>query len=166
MKITKFPEVERVHELFDYKDGKLFWKAKTSKYDTRTKVGSEAGNLDPRDGSLQVRFDNKRYPLQYVIWAWHGNPRPNGYITFIDGNPQNVSIENLQDVPKGVIMAKAKTRKDSLTGARGVTKVFNGYQARLFFNGELHIFGTFPTVEEAEKVYRESVKNFIANYEE
>jgi hypothetical protein len=49
-----------------------------------------------------IKWDDEIQPVHYVVWSKHnGKPVPNGHvIRFIDGNFQNLAIENLALVTK------------------------------------------------------------------
>lgn len=49
---------QRIHELFEYADGKLLWKQSRG----RVQAGSEAGAIAP-NGRLYVQVDGKTYKL-------------------------------------------------------------------------------------------------------
>lgn len=80
-----------VKDLFDYYDGKLFWKVRKS---DKTKIGSEAGSKQS-NGYVKIRIDGKSYRLHRLVYLYHHGILPE-YIDHIDGNPSNNLIENLR----------------------------------------------------------------------
>ena len=154
------PEYARVRELFDYKDGNLLWRCKPSNLSNSVVIGEIAGGID-KDGKRVVGFDNKKYYAHHLVWIWHGREITDKLITFRDGDTNNTNIENLVESTDSQVRAKAKARKDSSSGLKGVKKVFNGYQARMWINKQLKIFGTFPTPEEAYEAYIKGVEQYF-----
>jgi hypothetical protein len=80
---------EYLQELFDYKDGKLYWKKARSHC---IKVGQEAGCGKKYK---VVNLDKKIHNVHVVIWAWHYGP-PNGLVDHINRNSLDNRIENLR----------------------------------------------------------------------
>ena len=80
---------EYLQELFDYKDGKLYWKKARSYC---IKVGQEAGC---QSKYRVIRLDNKMHNIQVIIWAYHYGP-PNGFVDHINRNTLDNRIENLR----------------------------------------------------------------------
>ena len=85
---------EEARELFDYKDGFLYWK----KSGSGRKLGQPIGCTDTK-GYAVCRVKNKQWKLHRLIWIWHGNVlEPGKQIDHIDRNPLNNKIENLRSV--------------------------------------------------------------------
>ena len=51
---------------------------------------------------------------------------------------------------------KAKTRKDSVSGVKGVGKSGTGWRARIVFQGKEYHLGVYPTIEQAAEARREA----------
>ena len=105
---------ERARELFDYKDGKLFWKVRKAK---NTKIDSVAGGLNKITGYWQVGVDGKRYRSHVLIWNFHHGPVPAGKcIDHVDGDPSNNRIENLNPVTHQQNLQKQKKQSSNTSG--------------------------------------------------
>ena len=61
---------KEIKELFDYKDGNLYWKKASSK---RIKIGKKIGNQHPKNKYIQFVYKGKLYMLHRLIWLWHEN---------------------------------------------------------------------------------------------
>ena len=77
---------DNVKELFDYKDGNLYWK----------KTGKKAGCATQY---VRVGYQKKKYLAHRIIWLWHNGEWPD-VCDHIDQNPLNNRIENLRSVTK------------------------------------------------------------------
>ena len=108
----------QVIEIFDYKDGDLYWKVQKGR---RGKIGNKAGSLS--HGYYRVKIDGKYYANHRLIYLMN-----NGYIPeqidHIDGNPGNNNIDNLQD-----ISGQNNVRKQKITLA------FNGKPTSSCYKG-------------------------------
>jgi len=87
---------ENVKDLFDYRDGKLFW---TDKIYHKSRAGTEAGHLNT-DGYIRVGYKGKVRQLHRVVWLWHTGEWPQGDCDHINGDRQDNRIENLRDVSR------------------------------------------------------------------
>jgi hypothetical protein len=135
-------------ELFDYREGKLFWKISKK----RIKVGDETGTINST-GYKCTTVNQKTYLTHRLIFLYHYGYLPE-MIDHIDGNPLNNNIENLREANKYQNQQNAKRRTDNKTGIKGVTvcKHANKYMARVRIDGVRKYLGLFDTLDEAEKV--------------
>ena len=96
---------KEVRNIFDYKNGNLYWKIDASK---SVKKGQIAGYIyDSRRGlktpclRYRIGFCRKYYLRSRLVWAWHTGQWPVKQIDHIDNNTLNDKIENLRDVSNG-----------------------------------------------------------------
>ena len=83
---------EELKNLFDYKDGFLYWKESGSGRKINRPIGCKN-----KDGYLQCKVNNKQWKVHRLIWIWHGNKLIDGLqIDHIDRNRSNNKIENLR----------------------------------------------------------------------
>lgn len=132
-----------LHDKFVYKDGQLLSR----------KTGVAYRNKD-RDGYIRVRFDNKEHRAHRIIWEMHNGYIPSGMLVdHIDGNTQNNYIDNLR------LATRRQNNTNSISKgglSKGITKVGDKYRARIMYNGEHYSLGTYNTLEEAEREYKEA----------
>jgi hypothetical protein len=90
-KMKKSPSQERVNELFEYRDGKLYNKTK--------RKGIESGYIDISTGHRRVRVDDKLHRVHRLIWIMHNGDIPErGFIEHKNGIKDDNRIENLEVV--------------------------------------------------------------------
>jgi hypothetical protein len=156
----QLPSVERLHELFEYKDGELYWKVKPSKHSRTSKVFAKAGHLKPNKYTT-IGIDGKMYPLHRVVYKMF-NGDFDGFIDHIDGNPSNNKIENLRVATPAQNQSNAKLRKDNTSGCKGVSfdKSKNKWKVRLQVNNKPILLGNFEDFEFAELVMLEARQKF------
>ena len=77
------------NEIFEYKDGRLFWKIKPGKW-------IEACSETDKRGYRRISYKGKRYKTHRVIWEMFNKRKPEGLIDHIDGNVRNNNINNLK----------------------------------------------------------------------
>jgi hypothetical protein len=148
---------QRLHDLFEYADGKLFWRINRG----RVHVGDEAGTIG-QIGRMYVQADGKKHLVHRVIWFLHHNEVPE-FLDHIDGNPLNNNIENLRPATKAQNAMNRKVRADSLTGVKGIMKKGKKFGASIYLNNKPVYLGTFETVDLAKAAYAQAAN---ANFKE
>jgi hypothetical protein len=137
---------QRLHELFEYRDGTLIWKV------TRN-VGKIAGTLDTSTGYWRINIDKKMYRLHRMIFLYH-----NGYLTdglqvdHIDMERTNNRIENLREVTNAQNQHNTKRNATNNTGVKGVAwhKAKKKYKVTVSLNSKSIHLGYFDDLEEAK----------------
>ena len=137
--------IDLLHELFEYKNGKLFWK----------KDGTEAGWTDNL-GYRSIGINRKTYKTHRLIFLFHKNYLPS-FIDHIDGDPSNNAIENLREASKMQNSWNQKVRVTNKSGIKGVgwNEKAKAWGARCMLNYKSYFLGRFKTKEEAAKVIYE-----------
>jgi len=147
-----------LHTLFDYDDGKLYWKCKHEK---------EAGSVGNR-GYRCVCINYRKYMAHRLVWIMHGND-PVPMLDHIDGNQLNNRIENLRPITVSQNQRNTKLRKDSTSGIKGVSWIStrNRWSGQVWHKGKLHRAGDFKDKDEcaaAVRVLRESLHGEFARH--
>jgi hypothetical protein len=93
-----------VHELFDYRDGKLYWKQSVGQ---RIKVGNEAGSKSKTTGYRVVGYGGKSYAAHRVVWLMHTGKWPDGQIDHMNHDRCDNKIQNLR------VTTPSENRKNS-----------------------------------------------------
>lgn len=151
-------------ELFEYKDGFLFWKKKPSNKGTRAKIGEKAGYIDKR-GYQSIQINGKAYKTHRLIFMIFNNFFPET-VDHIDGNKLNNKIENLRAAKVSENCANRGAPKNSTTGIKNISYRIRDKRYIVTINGK-HI-GQYIDLELAELVAcmaREKYhKNFANHY--
>ena len=108
--------LSKLHDLFDYKDGNLIWKAPTS---PRVKIGDIAGHLNPT-GYISIGVEGKLYLGHRLIYLYHNGYFPS-YIDHIDGNRSNNKIDNLRNATKSQNQMNIRLSTRNKSGTKGVS---------------------------------------------
>jgi hypothetical protein len=138
---------KEIKELFDYKDGNLYWKKASSK---RIKIGKKIGNQHPKNKYIQFVYKGKLYMLHRLIWLWHENELIDGLeIDHIDRDRSNNRIENLRQVSKSINNANRKAAYVNYCD-----NSWKAYTSRSLTNGKQIHLGCYKTKEEAEQAVR------------
>lgn len=114
MNKKELPSKEYLLSLFEYRDGKLFWKQKTSKY-SNIRVGYEVGYLD-KNGYIIVVINSKHYKLHRIIWKMFYDTDPMEQLDHIDHDKSNNKIENLREVSQKENSKNQTKNKDNTSG--------------------------------------------------
>jgi len=107
-----------LHELFEYKDGEIYWKKRPSPRAVQAKIGYKAGTIC-NNLYKQVSINKEYYYIHRIIFAMFYGYFPNS-IDHIDGNPSNNKIENLREVTQTQNNYNAAIRSDNTSGYRNV----------------------------------------------
>ena len=143
---------EYLNELFEYRDGQLYWKFKKS---PSVNINKPLGYVANKDRYSKVTINRKSYKLHRIIFLFHKGYLPD-YIDHINGNSFDNRIENLRETTYSGNNQNAKTRKDSSSNVKGVYfhKLTNKWTASCQSNKKRYYLGLFDTIEEAEKVVK------------
>ena len=151
---------QRLFELFDYKDGNLYWKVNRQ----YIKSGSVAGtNRD--DGYIVICVDQKRYRAHRLIFMFHNGYYPNE-IDHIDGNPANNKIENLRESNRKLNMMNVGRYSTNTSGYKNISWNANRckWQVRLRVNNMNKSFGYYEDLELADLVAQEARNKYHGEY--
>lgn len=148
MKINKEPNQEYLNALFNYEDGKLYWKVKKA---TWMKIGDRAGTISFQ-GYRKIIVDGIQYMEHRLIWSMiNGRIPENLLVDHRDQNPLNNNLENLRLATHGQNTRNSKF--ENKTGFRGVYKDEQSGKFRAIIN-----LGLFKTAEEAFLEYEKYSK--------
>lgn len=106
-----------VQSLFDYRDGKLFWKENRGK--GKVKAGDQAGCLTSY-GYHRLMISYKEYPSHRIIYLYHHGFIPK-IIDHIDGNPLNNNIENLREATYQTNQYNRRKGVNNTSGCKNVS---------------------------------------------
>lgn len=146
-----FTQAELV-EIFEYRDGELFWKVDRRK----TKPGQKAGRTKS-NGYCEVRLNGKLYGTHRLIFLMMHGCLPK-MIDHIDGNPSNNRIENLRGATHAENMRNSRTPRNNTSGYKGVTldKTSGKWIAQCVVDKQKFHLGLYEDIHDAA----EAVKNF------
>ena len=138
--------LERVREVFDYKDGNLYWKKCNAAW---IKPGSIVGSVR-KDGYRTTQLDGKKYLVHRLIFLYHHGWCPE-YIDHIDRNPRNNDISNLRPTTKRLNSYNRKAPSNSSSGVPGVSwdSQQSKWTVRFKHNGKYEFHGYFVNKEDA-----------------
>ena len=150
----------RVRELFDYQDGKLIWKVRTS---NRVRIGDEAGYKSPA-GYMQVSVDKKLQFVHRIIFLWHHGFLPE-FIDHIDCDRTNNRIINLRQATKVQNGQNRGAPAHNKSGYKGVSRHKNAsWRARIKVGGKEIGLGYFSTIEDAAKAYEKAANEMHGEF--
>lgn len=150
---------ENVHEVFEYRDGELYWKISKRGIKRRDK---RAGTY--QHGYTQIRYKKVHYYAHSIVWLMHHGELPE-LLDHIDGNRQNNRIENLRLATKSQNTAHATgLRVDNKSGFRGVWQKRNKWAAGIRHQGQKYDLGRFDSKEEAALAYDAAARRFFGEF--
>lgn len=173
-KVDSILTQEDVNELFEYRDGELYWKidifsGKNNRIHT-IKIGDKAGTISyfkhktKKHLRKQVQYQGKQYPTARIIFLMFNGYLPK-FVVYKDGNNLNTKIENLIEANESQKNYRKKW-KINKTKYRGVSfyKYTNKYVSQIGKNGKMIRLGYYGTPEEAHKVYLEAKEKYYGEF--
>jgi len=138
---------ERLHEMFEYRDGSLYRKISLG----RAKTGDKAGFINDK-GYVLVNINKQCIGVHRVVWMMQHGEMPT-LIDHIDGNRQNNRIENLRIADKFGNAQNKKLHKNNTSGIKGVYwhPKANKWRAQIYCYHKKHDLGLFANLEDAEE---------------
>lgn len=154
------PSKNRLRHLFDYKDGKLFWKVGGA----GRVIGSEAG-MTTEKGYRRVRVDGNLHMAHRLVWAYHHDSVPQ-WLDHIDEDKLNNRLENLREATKEQNGYNISRRKNNRSGVKGVYWATREkrWVAELSVNKRVKRLGSFDDLELAELVVCEARRLYHGAY--
>ena len=142
---------EYLNSLFEYRDGKLFWKVKKAQC---LNIGDEAGCLDK--GYLTTGINGKVYRNHRLIFLMHYGYLPKE-VDHKDCNTLNNRIENLRPSNRSQNCCNKGIGSTNTSGIKGVswTKTLQKWRAKLKLNGKTIHLGYYEDLESAKKRVQE-----------
>jgi HNH endonuclease/AP2 domain len=149
-----------LQELFEYRDGDLYWKVVRK----GTKKHKKAGTLNSQ-GYLQTQINGKIYKNHRLIFIMFNDWQPE-QIDHIDQNKLNNKIENLRPATNAENARNTKVRCTSQSGIKNVRwdKRRNKWQVRLKHEGKEKHIGYFNDLKLAEQTAIESRKFYYGEF--
>lgn len=144
------PKLEplKLHEHFEYRDGRLYWRAS---YRDRFK-GWECGSIDTK-GRRRVSFGGRTYGAHAIVFAMHHGRWANGQIDHINRDKLDNRIENLREATNAENSRNRVNTRLPKSGARGVSYHKGRYIARITINGKSINLGSFDDCSTAAAAY-------------
>jgi len=140
---------ELVKELFEYRDGNLYWK--NHKY--KKLNGKKAGCL-LNDGYIQIRVAKKPYLAHRLIYLYHHGVLPDYPLELdhINRNRVDNRIENLRIVTK----SENLQNRLSISNINGITwhKKSQKWQVQPTINGKQKYLGIYKNLDDAKNALR------------
>lgn len=139
---------ERLKELFEYRDGGLFWKTRFSAINVNRRAGGVRS-----DGYRRVRVDGLQYQEHRVIYLMFYGELPE-FLDHIDNDRCNNRIENLRPCSPTENQQNRCVNKNNTSGVKGVSwdERRGKWRAQLSFEGSRKFLGYFIDLTDAEKV--------------
>ena len=136
---------EILHQLFEYKNGKLYWKIKPC---NSIKIGDVAG-YESKNRYIQVSV-NKRleYAHRVIFMMFYGHIPEK--IDHIDRNKKNNKIENLRKATNSLNGHNRGINKNNISGVKGVHWHQGKWVAQITINRKKHYIGRFDSIQYAE----------------
>lgn len=127
---------EYARSLFEYKDGKLFWKVNRA----RAVKGNEAGCVKAK-GYKYVCVDGVHHRVHRLVFLMHHGHMP-ALIDHKDNDRLNNRIENLDAISNSDNLKKTPIR---------ITKVYDEWKVYLTKHRGYKLLGMFKSIEEARE---------------
>jgi hypothetical protein len=143
---------EQARELFEYRDGDLYWR----KVVRGVQRGSPVGCSSPKGYRRVIRM-GKSYAVHNLVWNYHHGEVPVGFtIDHIDRDPSNNRLDNLRPATQSeqhLNRGPSTVTRPSLSGHRNIRHTSSGkWKVRMSRGGVDMSRGVYDTLEEAISV--------------
>lgn len=144
---------EYLKEVFDYKDGFLYWKVQMR----RGVKGEKAGGINQTSGRRTIGILGKKWMAHRLIFIYHYGFTPE-FIDHIDQDVTNNNIENLRAATKSENGSNRGKTKRNTSGFKGVwfKKSSKKWAATIQKNKKSMHLGVFETIELANEAYKKA----------
>lgn len=154
---------ERLHEMFEYREGHLYRKISLG----CSKAGDKVGFTNDK-GYLAVNIDKKCIAVHRLIWMMQHGEMPS-LIDHIDGNRQNNRIENLRLADRCGNAQNKRMHRNNTSGIKGVYwhKRAAKWKAQIVCQNKHYNLGLYKSIDEADEVVclaREMLHGSFANH--
>ena len=156
MEITQ----ELLHELFEYRNGELYWKIHRG----AVKAGTIAGHID-NTGYKRISINKKLYRNHRLIFLMYIGKLPK-IIDHINGNKLDNRIENLREATHSENLWNQKLARHNTSGAKGVawhTRDEKWY-CSIKIGGKQIYLGYYSDFEEAKKVVEKARNKYHGEF--
>jgi len=146
---------ERLREVlrYDPETGVFTWLVKPRKRELKN---AEAGCINAK-GYRQIGVDGKLYRSNRLAWFYVTGTWPTAQIDHENQVRADDRFANLREATHSQNQANSKVRKASRTGVKGVEQLPGGrFRAYIHIGNDKKHLGTFPTTEEAGRVFAEA----------
>jgi hypothetical protein len=140
---------EYLHQVFEYKDGHLYWKINKQKI----RAGNKAGTIDYLRPYVRIALNGKRYQEHHLIWFMFNGKLPK-QIDHINGIKNDNRIENLRVCNHSQNQFNTKPR--NLYKNVSFYKKIGKWQVQIKINQKTLHFGYFADIELADLVAHEA----------
>ena len=149
-----------LQEIFDYKDGNLYWKSNRG---VNKCAGKKAGSKC-KTGYEHIYLDYKYIYSHRAIFLYHNGYLPK-ILDHVNGIRDDNRIENLREVTSFQNSWNTKT-KIGISGVKGVTWDKSGkkWLAQLRANNKKIYIGRFELLEDAKQAYQKFLKLHHGEY--
>ena len=138
-----------LQELFEYKDGDLYWKKVPSNNYRLNQM--KVGYASTKSKYLQVSIHKKKYYVHRIVFMFHHGFMPEA-LDHIDGNKKNNAIENLRQATLSQNQYNKKIARHNTSGIKGVYwhKRSEKWMARCTINKKCFYIGSYKNLNEAK----------------
>ena len=154
-----------IRDLFDYADGKLFWRKSRG---TRGVAGAVAGCAPIKSHAYHRVVINRRVMYRHrLVWVWHNGAIPDGLVVdHINGDTTDDRIENLRLATHRQNACNRKVHTNNKSGYKGVDYVpqFGGFRAVIYVDGKQRHLGIFDSPEKAHQAYIAASEEYYGDY--
>ena len=154
-----------VRSLFNYRDGKLYWKVSGR----GRKIGVPAGR-NANYGYMTITTNGKTYYTHRLIFLFHHGYLPQ-FLDHIDGDSSNNSIENLREATLSQNQhnrkkGKFRKSKPTLSIYKGVSwaKCDSRWVSHICIGGKLKRLGGFKSEISAAKAYDKAASEAFGKF--
>lgn len=158
------PTADNWHDMFSYRDGRLFWKMDPPR---GPKMVGKPASRHWQGMYMRVGYRGREFKEHRIIYEMHYGAIPRGLgVDHIDGNGLNNDVSNLRLSTQTQNNANQKIRSNNTVGFKGVFKCRHTslYVAQIRKHGKNKRLGSFETPESAHAAYCTAAVQLFGEY--
>lgn len=138
---------EKVRDLFEYRDGILYWKIKPA---NNAEIGSVAGSIQS-NGYCYISIDSKLYRRSRLVFLYHHGYIPEYNIDHKNRRKLDDRIENLREVTQQCNSRNTGNFSNNISGVKGVSwcKRYEKWHSQIGLNKKRYNLGYYDDFDEA-----------------
>jgi hypothetical protein len=139
----------QVFDLFDYKDGVLFWKTTPSR---KIPIGSKAGTITAK-GYIRIKINGRLYYAHRLVYLLETGTYPK-QLDHVNGDKSDNRIKNLRECDVSQNNLNRKKPRNNSSGIKGISwhAISKKWMVSLQIAGEQKYFGLYKDIDQAKSV--------------
>lgn len=150
-----------LNEIFEYKDGELYWKIHANS--KNASIGDKSGGLNKSLNRWVITYKNEKMYRSVIVFVMLNGYKP-PIVDHIDRNTLNDKIENLRASTKQLNAMNSIQEVGKEVAYKGVRRKGDSYNSSIYVGDHSVFLGVFSTPEDAAIAYDKAALEYFGEY--